>query len=78
MRVMCINDNWTATPEAAKLPRPAFGDIDEVIDTEYYFGAAYYELQRFPDLMCAAEMFAPLSDEPAEVIEEKELDHATA
>lgn len=75
---MCINDNWTATPSAANLPRPSFGDIDEVVDVERYFGCEYYELQRFPGLMCAAEMFAPLDDTPAEVIEEKELEHETA
>lgn len=64
MRVICIDDNWKSQPKYDELPRPVFGDVDEVIDYLEALGpfAEAYELKRFAGNCYAVSHFAPLSD----------------
>lgn len=79
MKVICILP--ITQPERGKenAPRPQVGDVDLVIGQKQIYGEWYYALNRFGySNGYLSTHFATLPDQPEEVVEEQELEEATA
>lgn len=80
MKVMLVRPFTDVRPEFRNAPRPEIGDVDEVVgELRHETGGLYYHLGRFGRIYAyQADLFAPLPDIPAEVIEEEETEFVTA
>lgn len=77
---MLVTSFTDVNEKCKNAPRPKVGDIEEVSgELKDVRGVIYYNLVRFGSFYAyQSDLFAILPDDPAEVIEEKELEYETA
>lgn len=74
MKVLCLYQATVVAKRGVNDQAQVYvGSIYTVVDTIEYNGGEYYKLEEVEGALFFSGMFAPLTDEPAEVIEEPEM-----
>lgn len=79
MRVICLSEPKEVVRSGINDNAKVYiGNIYTVVNVVEYNNEDYYKLKDVEGCLFFSEMFAPIEEGPAEVIEEQELSHATA